>query len=98
MPLSTALNRPSEITYEPPTGWSHRHDKSPRCVSWPNCGCAKRWQMFEQLDQFGLDEFEADWAEMELRHMLRCIELHCPDLLFRAQARKQMRKNGWQGW
>jgi hypothetical protein len=54
--------------------------------------------MFEQIEEFELDEFEADWAEMELRHMLRCVDKHCPDLLFRASACRQMRKNGWEKW
>jgi hypothetical protein len=51
----------------------------PRCVGWPDCGSARLWREFGELDESTLNEFALDWWRMNIRCLLECMWKHCPD-------------------
>ena len=74
---------------------SRRNRKPERCRDWPHCGCARRWQRWEEfaanIDEYlPMSEEEIEAVHADLVFMLSCVAQFCPDASKRNHATLQL--------
>jgi hypothetical protein len=72
-----------------------RNRKPERCRDWPSCGCARRWQRWEQfaanIDECPpLSDEQVEASLADIVFLLSCVAQFCPDASKREHAALQL--------